>query len=75
MGGRASDIEIEAAQVIQMRDRLHGIFARATGQPRETIARDTERNFWMSAEEARAYGLVHRVIERLADIPPSGQRL
>jgi len=62
MGGRASDVEIEAGQILQMRERLHRIFARATGQPIERVARDTERNFWMNAEEARAYGLVHEVL-------------
>lgn len=61
-GGRASDVEIEAQQILSMRDRLHRIFAEATGQPLERIAKDTERNHWMTAEEARAYGLVGRVI-------------
>jgi ATP-dependent Clp protease, protease subunit len=69
MGGRASDIEIEANQILQMRERLNRIFARATGQDYETVVRDTERNFWMNAKEACKYGLVHRVVERLAEIP------
>jgi ATP-dependent Clp protease protease subunit len=64
-GGPASDVEIEATQIIRMRERLNRIFAEATGQTYERIARDTERNFWMSATEAREYGLVHRVIGRL----------
>ena len=68
-GGRASDIEIEATQILQMRERLNRIFARATGQEYERICRDTERNFWMNAKEACAYGLVHRVVERFSDIP------
>jgi ATP-dependent Clp protease protease subunit len=68
-GGRASDIEIEANQIIQMRERLNRIFASATGQDYEKVVRDTERNFWMNAKEACAYGLVHRVVERLADVP------
>lgn len=63
--GRASDIEIEATQIVQMRERLNRIFARATGQPYERIVRDTERNFWMSAPEAVEYGLVHRIIEKV----------
>ncbi len=66
--GRASDIEIEAQQIVQMRDRLNRTFARATGQDYEKIARDTERNFWMNAGEAIEYGLLHRVIERLSDV-------
>jgi ATP-dependent Clp protease protease subunit len=64
-GGPASDIEIEAIQIVQMRERLNRLFARATGQAYERIVRDTERNFWMTAEEACAYGLVHRVIDAI----------
>jgi len=67
MGGNASDIEIEAAQIVQMRERLNRIFADATGQPYDKIVRDTDRNFWMNAKEAREYGLVHRIIERFAE--------
>lgn len=44
-------------------------FARATGQDYETIARDTEKNLWMNAKEACAYGLVHRIVEHLGDLP------
>ncbi len=69
MGGPASDVEIEANQIILMRERLNRIFARATGQEYERIARDTERNFWMSATEACAYGLVHRVIDDASKVP------
>jgi ATP-dependent Clp protease protease subunit len=67
MGGSASDIDIEVKQIVRMRERLNRTFARATGQDYERIARDTERNFWMNAEEAREYGLVHRIVERLSD--------
>jgi ATP-dependent Clp protease protease subunit len=63
VGGPASDVEIEARQILAMRERLNGIFARATGQSPERIARDTERNHWMNAEEARAYGLVGTIVE------------
>jgi ATP-dependent Clp protease protease subunit len=65
-GGSASDVEIEAAQILQMRERLNRIFARATGKDYETVAKDTERNFWMNAGQAQEYGLVHRVIERMS---------
>jgi ATP-dependent Clp protease, protease subunit len=68
MGGRASDVEIEANQIVQMRERLNRIFARATGQDYEKVARDTERNFWMNAKEACAYGLVHRIVDRLEEV-------
>jgi ATP-dependent Clp protease, protease subunit len=65
----ASDIEIEANQIVQMRERLNRTMSRATGQDYETITRDSERNFWMNAQEASAYGLVHRVVESLSDVP------
>jgi ATP-dependent Clp protease protease subunit len=64
VSGQASDVEIEAAQVLAVRARLNAIFARATGQPLERVARDTERNLWMSAEEAKTYGLVGQIVER-----------
>jgi ATP-dependent Clp protease protease subunit len=61
-----------------MRERLNRIFAHATGQPYEKVVKDTERNHWMSAEQAKAYGLVGRIIERQADFgrpqPPAGAR-
>ena len=68
-GGRASDIEIEVNQIVMMKERLNRIFAEATGQTYEKISKDTERNFWMTATEARAYGLVSRIVETLAELP------
>lgn len=62
MGGSASDIAIQAEQILKMKQRLNTIFARETGQPLERIAKDTERDYWMSTEEAIDYGLVNRVI-------------
>jgi ATP-dependent Clp protease protease subunit len=62
-----SDIEIEANQILRVRERLNRWFAEATGQAYEKVARDTDRNLWMTAEEARAYGLVDRIVERLSD--------
>ena len=67
VGGPASDVEIEARQILGMRERLNRIFAQATGQTLERITRDTERNYWMNAEEGRAYGLVGSVIESAAE--------
>jgi len=63
MGGRASDIAIEAKEIIRMRERLNRIISRETGQPLERVAKDTDRNYWMSSEEARDYGLVMHIIE------------
>lgn len=68
MGGRASDVEIEARQIMLMRERLNRIFADATGQPYEKLLKDTDRNHWMNAEEAREYGLVSRLIQRASDV-------
>src|SRR5437016_2679352 len=67
-GGSASDIEIEAREILKMRDRLNREFAQQTGQPLERIEEDTRRNFWLTAEEARRYGLVGRVIEHQAEL-------
>jgi ATP-dependent Clp protease protease subunit len=67
VGGQATDISIEAAEILKMRERLNQIFSVQTGQPVEKIERDTDRNFWMSAEEAKAYGLVGKVISSQTD--------
>jgi ATP-dependent Clp protease protease subunit len=67
-GGTASDIDIEAREILRMRDRLNRIFSRETGQPLERIEEDTHRNFWLSAEAAVRYGLVGRIIERTSDL-------
>ncbi len=65
--GQASDIEIQANEIIKIRKRLNVLLADHTGQPEETIARDTERDNFMSAEEACEYGLVDKVIQRRVD--------
>jgi ATP-dependent Clp protease, protease subunit len=66
--GQASDISIEAEEILKMRERLNRIIARETGQPYEKVVADTERNFWMGAEEAKAYGLIERVVESASDV-------
>ncbi len=68
MHGRASEIEIEAAQILAMRERLNRTFAAATGQPYEKIAKETERNLCMTALQAKEYGLVHRIVESVRDL-------
>ncbi|MFX5999249.1 ATP-dependent Clp protease proteolytic subunit, partial [Acinetobacter baumannii] len=60
--GRATDIDIEAREIIKMRERLSQIIAAETGQAIERVRRDTERNYWMSAAEAIDYGLASRVV-------------
>lgn len=67
VSGPASDVEIEANQIVAMRQRLGEILARATGRTREDIARDTERNHWMTASEAVRYGLVGRLVSDPAE--------
>jgi ATP-dependent Clp protease protease subunit len=62
VGGMASDVEIQAREILRMRERLNKIFAEATGQPVEKIKKDTDRDHWMQAEEAKAYGLVGRIV-------------
>jgi len=62
--GPASDISIEAEEILKTRERLIREIAKETGQPYDKIVRDTDRNFWMSAEEAVTYGIVHKIIER-----------
>jgi ATP-dependent Clp protease protease subunit len=66
--GKASDIAIEAKEIIRMRQRLNETFAIETGQTLEKITRDTERNYWMSAEDAVTYGLVNRVITQATEL-------
>jgi ATP-dependent Clp protease protease subunit len=61
--GQASDIEIHAKEIIDVRQRLDEIIAHHTGQPLDKVAKDTERDYFMSAEEAKEYSIVDRVIE------------
>ncbi len=69
MNGQAIDVDIEAQQILKMRERLNRIFAEATGQPFEKIQRDTNRNFWLSAEEAVDYGLVGHIVRSASEVP------
>ncbi|MGV0911602.1 ATP-dependent Clp protease proteolytic subunit [Martelella sp. FOR1707] len=66
--GPASDIEIQAREIIKMNERLIKIFSKATGQPEEKIAKDIDRDYWLSAEEAIEYGLVSRIVTSQSDI-------
>jgi ATP-dependent Clp protease protease subunit len=68
MRGQASDIQIEAEQIIKMRDRVNRMIAKETGQTVERIVKDTQRNFWMSAEEAVDYGIVSRIINDTTEV-------
>jgi len=66
--GQASDIEIEAREIIKMRDRVNRIIAEETGQTVERIVKDTQRNFWLNAEEAIEYGLVSRIVRNTSEV-------
>ena len=67
-GGTAADIDIEAREIIKMRERLNRMFAQATGQTVERIEEDTHRNFWLDADAAVKYGLVGHVINSAAEL-------
>ncbi len=67
-GGRATDIAIQAKEIIKTRERIAKVIARETGHKLDKVLADMERDYWMSAEEAVAYGIVSRVIERQKDL-------
>ena len=67
--GQAADIDIQAREILKLRDRLNEVLAHHTGRPVEQIANDSERDYYMSGEEARAYGVVDQVV---AHRPTSG---
>jgi ATP-dependent Clp protease, protease subunit len=66
--GQAQDIKIEAEEIIKMRERLNRIFSEQTGQPLEKVSKDTDRNFWMGAQQAIDYGLVGKIVHSIDDI-------
>ena len=63
--GPATDLDIEAREIIRLRHRLYEILAEGTGQPIQQIERDCDRNKWLAASEAVAYGCVDRILERM----------
>ena len=67
-GGQATDIAIQAREIIKMKKRLNEIIARETGQPLERVEKDTERDYWMSADEAREYGIVGKIVRTAAEL-------
>ena len=62
VGGQATDIEIEAEEMLKARARLNNVIAKQTGQSLEKVENDTDRNFWMSPTEAKDYGIVGKII-------------
>ncbi|MDI1273347.1 ATP-dependent Clp protease proteolytic subunit [Polaromonas sp.] len=67
-GGPATDISIQAQEIIKARERIARMIARETGQSLETVMMDIERDRWLSAEQAVVYGLVSRIVERRSDV-------
>lgn len=70
--GQASDIQIQAQEIMAMKEKLNRILSNHTGQPMDVIARDTDRDNFMSADQAREYGLIDQVLDRRIPVP-SGQ--
>lgn len=68
--GQASDIDIHAREVLKIRDRLNEILAQHTGQTKEKVSHDTDRDFFMGGEECVQYGLVDRVLSRRGEVLP-----
>ncbi len=67
-GGAATDIQIEAEEILKARDRLNRLIADKTGQSLEKVSRDTDRNHWMSPEEAQEYGIVGKIISSAREL-------
>jgi ATP-dependent Clp protease protease subunit len=64
--GQATEIEIQAREILKTREQLNKILAEKTGQPLDRIERDTERDYYMSADESKEYGLIDQVISKRA---------
>ena len=68
-GGDASDIEIHAREILRTRERINAIIAEQTGQSVDKVAEDTDRDYWMGAEESVEYGIVGTVINTIDELP------
>lgn len=71
--GQATDVDIHAREILKMRERLNEILAKHTGQPLDRIQQDTERDYFMSGEQAKAYGIIDEVIERAISTRPQAK--
>jgi len=67
-GGHLQDIRIEAQEILKIRDRINKMLSDETGQPVDKIKDDSDRNFWMSAEEALEYGVISRIVDNASDV-------
>ena len=68
-GGTASDIEIQAKEIIYLKARMNNLMSKHTGRPVEQIERDTDRDFWMGAQEAKDYGLIDTIVTTRIEVP------
>jgi len=66
--GRASDIQIEADEIVKTRSRINQLISEGTGQPLAKVEKDTLKNYWLDTEEAKAYGIVNQVIKQYSDL-------
>lgn len=66
--GQATDIQIEAEEIIKVRNRINKLISNATGQPLEKVEEDTQRNYWLNANEAVDYGIVGKIIDSYNDL-------
>lgn len=62
--GQATEVEITARQILKMRDKLNKLLAKHTGKPIKTIAKDTDRDYYLTADEAKVYGLIDKILTR-----------
>lgn len=67
-GGQLQDIRIEAQEILKIREKINDLISKETGQKVEKVAQDSDRNFWMSAEEAMQYGLISRIVSNAKDV-------
>jgi ATP-dependent Clp protease protease subunit len=68
MRGVATEIEIHAKELDRLRQRINKLISEETGQPQEKVEKDTDRDYWMSAEEAQSYGLIKRIVSRREEL-------
>ncbi len=68
-GGQLADLRIEAQEIIKIREKINQMIATETGQSVEKVAHDSDRNFWMSPEEALEYGLIAKIIRNASELP------
>ena len=64
VGGQVSDIEIQASQILKTREELNKVLAHHTKQPLERVAKDTDRDYYMNAEECKAYGIIDEILTK-----------